>query len=327
MTEKERFRATLLDEGSSDRFPYFDLEPADETVARWRREGLPADRSVADYFGLERHRTVGPMLRSYPFYKGAPDLLRDPYAFARRYDPDEPSRYSSDFVERAQRLTREGRVLYVDAWAGGFLQLLGVCDWPSMEAAMFALVEDPARIDELVDQTSDFYCVCLERVLSRVRVDYATFYEPIASNKGPVISPRMFCRFVLPGYRKVLALLERHGVELRFFCTTGGDLGALLEPLIDAGINGLWISNIRSAGMEYAKLRQRWPGVALIGGLDARALLVSDDEVRRVIEETAPVLLQTGRYLPCLDDRPRPNVPFARYQLFRQLLADLAAKG
>ena len=37
---------------------------------------------------------------------------------------------------------------------------------------------------------------CLDRVLSQVSVDYASLYEPIASNAGPVISPEMFERFL-----------------------------------------------------------------------------------------------------------------------------------
>jgi hypothetical protein len=40
--------------------------------------------------------------------------------------------------------------------------------------------------------------------------------------------------------------------------------------------------------------------------------------------ETVPPLLEGGRYLPCLDDRPRENVSFARYALYRELLAEFA---
>ena len=138
----------------------------------------------------------------------------------------------------------------------------------------------------------------------------------------------MFQQFAMPGYRKVLALLEKFHVPLRIFCTTGGDLTSLLPPLIDAGINGLWISNIQSAGMTYAALRQAFgPDVALIGGIEAGALSRDADAVRRTVEKTVPPLLESGHYLPCLDDRPRSNIPFAQYRLFRQLLAEIAADG
>jgi hypothetical protein len=323
-TEQQRFMATMLG-NPTDRFPYFDLEPDDDTLKRWRRQGFPRWRSFTAYFQLEPHHDVGPMLRSYPFYRKAPDILTDPTAFDGHYDPDQRSRYPRDLLQKCKRLRRKGRVLYVNASGGGLLQMLGVGDWASFEAVCEALIRTPRQVAALVEKITDFYCICLERVLSKVSVDYASFYEPIAANRAPVISPAMFERYALPGYRKVLGLLDRHDVPLRILCTTGGNLGPLLPPLIDAGINGLWISNIRSAGMAYKRLREQFgPDIALIGGIDATALAKGPAAVKTAVDTTVPELLQSGRYLPCLDDRPRSNIPFANYQLFRRLLAGLA---
>jgi hypothetical protein len=327
ITQKQRFLGTLLGR-ETDRFSFFDLEPAEETVERWHHEGLPPKKSVAEYFNLETHHSVGLTIRSYPYFKKASDLLHDPASFARHYDPDEPSRYANNFVDRTKHLARDGHVVYVDASGGGLLQMLGVGDWESLVSALFALIERPRMVEDLLDRTTDFYCVCLERVLSRVPVDYAAFYEPIASNTGPVISPAMFERFAIPGYRKVLNLLESFNVPLRILCTTGGDLTCLLPSLIEAGINGLWISNILSADMQYPKLRRTFGSeVALIGGIDSGALSRNETAVQRAVEQTVPPLLESGRYLPCLDDRPRSTVPFAQYRLFRQLLGEIARKG
>jgi len=325
ITEKQRFLGTLLGE-EADRFPFFDLEPDDETLGLWRKQGLPYRKSMEEFFNMEKHYSVGLTIRSYPYYKKASDLLCDPSSFARHYNPDEPSRYVKNFVERGKYLIQKGRVLYVDAWGGGLLQMLGVGDWESLVSACHALVEKPRMVADLLDRTTDFYCVCLERVLSKVSVDYATFYEPIASNTGPVISPAMFDRFALPGYRKVLSLLEKFDVPLRILCTTGGDLSSLVPPLIEAGINALWISNIQSAGMAYTALRHDFgPDVALIGGIDSGALSLDETAIRRAIEETVPPLLESGRYLPCLDDRPRSYIGFSQYKLFRRLLEELAS--
>lgn len=206
--------------------------------------------------------------------------------------------------------------------------MLGVGDWESLSYACAALMEKPETVEALVRKTTEFYCICLERVLTRVSVDYASFYEPIAANTGPVISPAMFKRFAIPGYRKVNDLLEKHQVPLRFLCTTGGDLSSLLPSLIDAGINGFWISNIQSAGMEYRQLRREFgPEIALIGGIDATALAEDERAVRTAVQETVPPLLAKGRYLPCLDDRPRPNMPFTLYRLYRQLLEEITEEG
>jgi hypothetical protein len=327
MTEKERFLATLVG-GGADRFPFFDLEPADETLHEWWRQGLPRKTSVAEFFGLETHHSVGVELRSAPFYRKAPDLLSDPESFRRHYDPDDRRRYPRGFVTRCRKLERAGRVVYVVASGGGLLQMLGVGDWETLVSACEALVRRPESVRILMERTTDFYCEVLDRVLSSVSVDYASLYEPIASNAGPVVSPEMFETYAMPGYRKVIDLLRKHGVSLRILCTTGGDLGSLLPMLVDAGINGLWISNIMTREMQYANLRREYgPDVALIGGIDATALSRDQPAIRRAVMDTVPSLIESGRYLPCLDDRPRANTSFALYSFYRELLAELALRG
>jgi uroporphyrinogen decarboxylase len=203
--------------------------------------------------------------------------------------------------------------------------MLGVGGWESLVAACEALIERPAYVEALLERTADFHCRMLDRVLPRIEVDVATVYEPIASNAGPVVSPEMFERYAMPGYRRVLALLERHGVEHRFLCTTGGDLSSLLPMFLDAGVNGLWISNIMIPEMEYRNLRREvGNGIALIGGIDATALTRGADAVHRAVEDTVPPLLKGGRYLPCLNDRPRDDTPFDMFALYRELLAEVA---
>ena len=143
-----------------------------------------------------------------------------------------------------------------------------------------------------------------------------------------MISPEMFERFAVPGYIKVINLLEKFNVPLRIFCTTGGDLTPLLPPLIEAGINALWISNIRNTGMDYTRLRRTFgTAVSLIGGIDSTALSRGEWAIRRAVEETVPALLESGHYLPCLDDRPRKNVPFPLYCYYRHILEEMTRKG
>jgi len=323
LTERERFLAAIGG-GTPDRIPVFDLEPGDATLELWREQGLPRGTGVAEFFDLETHESVELEIRSKPFYKGAPDLLDGPEAFARHYDLDDPDRLPADFEARCERLHREGRVVVVNASGGGLLQMLGVMDWDSLVNGCDALVNRPADVEALLVKTTDFHCALLDRVLSKVEVDYASLYEPIASNAGPLISPEMFERYSMPGYRRVLELLEHHGVQHRIFCTTGGDLGPLLPMLLDAGANGLWISNIMTEDMEYRNLRREvGREIALIGGIDCTSLTRGEDAVRRAVEETVPPLLAEGRYLPCLDDRPRDNVPFAIYRFYREVLAEL----
>ena len=168
MNQKERFLATMGG-APADRIPRFDLEPHDSTLDMWWRQGLPPRTTVAEHFGLETHESVELEIRSAPFYRGAPDLLDSVDAFDRHYDLDDPDRLPADFEARCERLHREGKVVYVNASGGGLLQMLGVMDWDSLVAACDALVNRPVDVEELLERTTEFHCVLLDRVLSRVR--------------------------------------------------------------------------------------------------------------------------------------------------------------
>jgi hypothetical protein len=83
-----------------------------------------------------------------------------------------------------------------------------------------------------------------------------------------------------------------------------------------------------SEEMEYSRLRREYgPDVALIGGIDATSLSRNEATVRYAVMGTVPPLLESGRYLPCLSDRPRENTSFDLYRLYRELLAELALRG
>ena len=52
INQKDRFMGTMLGNGA-DRFPFFDLEPDDDTVRLWHQQGLPKRKSVVQFFNLE----------------------------------------------------------------------------------------------------------------------------------------------------------------------------------------------------------------------------------------------------------------------------------
>ena len=82
--------------------------------------------------------------------------------------------------------------------------------------------------------------------------------------------------------------------------------------------------------MKYAALRRHFgEHISLIGGIDAGALRQDKDKetLRSEVEDTVLPLLEKGRYLPCLDDRPRIDISFSQYRLYRQVLEEIAQRG
>ena len=56
MTSRERF-SRMYEHREADRVPIVDI-PWDDTIERWRREGMPTGVSVEDFFGLDRVASI-----------------------------------------------------------------------------------------------------------------------------------------------------------------------------------------------------------------------------------------------------------------------------
>ena len=68
-------------------------------------------------------------------------------------------------------------------------------------------------------------------------------------------------------------------------------------------------------------------GQTQVGGVDAAALTQDASKIKKALERIVPPLLDSGHYLPCLDDRPRSNMPFSNYRLYRRILEEISRKG
>jgi uroporphyrinogen decarboxylase len=166
-----------------------------------------------------------------------------------------------------------------------------------------------------------------ERVLRQVRVDAAVFGEPIGDNNGPLISPRTYRELVLPTYQPVFEVLRRYGVQT-IILRAYANIYPLIPDLLNAGINCLWVVEVRAPAMDYRRLRAEFGrDLRLIGGLDLDVLREGREAIRRELEEKVPLLLEQGGYAPLLDGRVREDVPWENYCYYRDLLQRLCTGG
>ena len=68
MNERERFRRLARGE-PVDRPPLFEEGVRDQVIERWRTEGLAADQTHTQVFGLTEHERVGPDVQLRPSYR------------------------------------------------------------------------------------------------------------------------------------------------------------------------------------------------------------------------------------------------------------------
>jgi uroporphyrinogen decarboxylase len=165
----------------------------------------------------------------------------------------------------------------------------------------------------------------LEKAIQDVNPEFIFLGEPISDNRGPLISPAMFKRFMIPVYKRIIATAREFGCDNLLF-STYGDSSLLFPMLVEAGITMLWISEAPEApGLDYRQIRNRYGAdLGLIGGIPLRILRSRSPEViRNTLKKIVPPLLQSGRYVPLAGGRVREGVSWSNYKAYREGLAEL----
>ncbi|UCF98482.1 MAG: hypothetical protein JSV89_02860 [Spirochaetaceae bacterium] len=131
--------------------------------------------------------------------------------------------------------------------------------------------------------------------LHRLAIDEGTdlivLGDDYAHKTGTIMSPDQFREFVLPGLRAVVENIKAYGA----FCVkhTDGNIWAILEDIVDTGIDGLGPLE-PNAGMDLAEVKRSvGDRVCVVGNVDVDLLCRgSVDEVRRatrtLIEKVSP---------------------------------------
>ncbi|UCD56103.1 MAG: hypothetical protein JSV16_09660, partial [Candidatus Hydrogenedentota bacterium] len=300
------------------------------TVERWHKEGLPKDAHIGKYFNLD-YRLVLPLKLSlrlldkrfkYPV-TDENDLNR-----LRTFLEDALKRaYPTDWEDIVERCKSRDYPVGVAAWESGILQFLGVMDSPTFEQACLLMYDDPDLVNSIIELFTDYLMRGIERALGEIDIDFAYFTEPIAGSYGPVISPEMFRKLAIPRYKRVMALLKDHGIEI-VIMRSFGNIEVLLPDMVEAGITAIWMTDTIPSNMDYMALRKQYGRkLALIGGIDSNVLTKDEEAIRKEIYEKVPPLLKSGGYIPTIDNRARVHIPFKNFAYYRKLLEEVCSNS
>jgi len=323
MNSRQRFLATMQS-GQPDRPPLFDEGQRDEVLAAWRLHGMPARAALSDLFAIDERDEIEPDLYPSPDLDPWPATLEALGELQAALDPDDPQRLPGDWgaLVPGWRDRRQTLMLRVHR---GFFESIGVQDWRRFYQMALLVKDEPHVARKMLAIQGEFNARIAERVLRHVQVDAAVFSEPIGDNHGPLISPRDYRELVLPTYQPVFEVLRRYHVQT-VILRTYANIYPLIPDLLQAGINCLWVVEVRAPAMDYRRLRAEFGrDLRLIGGLDLDVLRTDRESIRRELEEKVPPLLEQGGYAPLLDGRVRADVTWEDYCYYRALLARLCA--
>lgn len=354
MNDRERFLATMRYQ-SVDRAPFWDMGTWPETDERWDKERpaatltpVPTDKRqwITDWFFPnppfehrvleEDDRTVtyvnheGIILRerkdcpdsSMPQFLKFPVETREEFRtfWKARMNSDLSKRIGDDWIAQLAEFKRRDYPLIViaDRWGGFFGPLRNML---GVENLCTTFYDDPAFIEEMMDANADFIIEVMDRVLDHTDVDTFGFWEDMAYNTAPLISPAMVKKFMQPRYRRVCDFLYSRGVEF-ISLDSDGNMYSLIPIWMDAGINVLYPFEVQS-GMDVNQVRREFGrDLRLWFGVDKRTAAWGKAEIDAEMRRIAP-LVRDGGYIPGPDHAFPPDVSYDNYAYFTKKLYEV----
>lgn len=153
---------------------------------------------------------------------------------------------------------------------------------------------------ELVEVTMEKVLRCNMRIVQRAiraGAEVIILGDDYAGNNGPMMSPELFRRFILPPLKRMIAMIHDEGA----LCIkhSDGDLYPLLDMIVSAGPDG--INPIEPvAGMELAKVKRLYGDrVCITGNIDCAHLLPhgTPEEVRAAVRQAIADAAPGGGYI------------------------------
>jgi uroporphyrinogen decarboxylase len=176
-------------------------------------------------------------------------------------DPTAPGLFAGMFEEEE----RAEKLLVGQHGAGPldrFGQLLG------MSAAMLALLSEPEASAALLDRIAGYH-VGIARGYLAAGVEAGWLADDYAGDNGPLISPALWRRLVLPAVQKIIDAYRQADVPVFFH--TCGRAEAFVPDLLEAGVT---VFNLQSDRCDFAMLRARFGRrIAFYGGVPGHLML------------------------------------------------------
>jgi uroporphyrinogen decarboxylase len=155
------------------------------------------------------------------------------------------------------------------------------------ERFFLRLADDPIFVDRLLEARTE-WCIAMYQKAVHLGADVLVLGDDAAHGQGPMVSPTMWRRHILPCHRRIVDALEAP-----IIWHSDGDIEPLLPMAIEAGFVGIHGLDA-VAGMDLGRMKREYgQDLVMVGNVDIRVLFGSDleavrREVDRCMEQGAP---------------------------------------
>jgi len=181
-----------------------------------------------------------------------------------------------------------------------------------MENTLMNLALAPKLVEAAIAKLEEFTLEFTRRSLEATKglVDIFFYGDDFATQKGLMLSPAHWRRFLKPTYQKVFALAKSYGVKVWFHSC--GQFTPVLGDLVDIGMDVWETVQVHLEGNNPKMLKRQYgKDITFFGAISTQKTLPegTPDDVRAEVRERIKVLGEGGGYICGGDHGIMPDVP------------------
>jgi len=241
-------------------------------------------------FGIERRGLGYGQPMSHPLADATRKQVHD-YAW-----PDPAWMDVSQIRAEAERYQGEYAILGGD-WSPFFHDAI---DLLSMEGLYLKMYDEPELVDAVMTHMVDYYFEVSRRIFDAAADAIDVFFigNDFGGQRGPLLSPDQFRRFILPHLARLIDLGHSYGLKVMLHCC--GGIEPLIVPMIRAGLDALHAIQPSCTGMDLATLKREYGrSIVFNGAIDSHHVLIDGtaDFVRHKTREVLDIMMPGGGYV------------------------------
>jgi len=189
-------------------------------------------------------------------------------------------------------------------------------DMLTFEGVCYAYADYPDMLEDMVETCCVMVEHSLDQLLGKVDFDFASGWEDICFNYGPILPPSFFDEIVMPRYKRISKKLHAHGIDL-WYTDCDGDVRPLMDMFLESGINCMFPYEVNSC-VHPGELMDKYPNLRIMGGFDKMKLIEGPAATKAYMESLVPYV-ERGGFIPFCDHRCPPDVTPANYLYYLDL--------
>ena len=236
---------------------------------------------------------------------------------AERFRVDDPARIVD--IEKIKAAVPDDRDYPIGVSCGSMIGKIR--DMLTVEGLAYACCDYPEMVEDMVETCCMLVEHYLDQVLPHVQFDFASGWEDICCNNGPLVPLAFFRDVVMPRYKRIRKKLEAAGIDL-WWIDCDGDVRPILPYFLEGGVNCLFPFEVNGCAHPGELLDQYHGQLRIMGGVDKMQLIAGKEATKAYLESLIPYV-EKGGYIPFCDHRCPPDVKEETYLYYLDLKKEL----